>query len=192
MQMKHWITGVTVAIALAFGMSTGASALVVETATIGVPGSHDYGAAIPTGSFDDSYAFTLSGADGTLDSFTTVFNSQSANIDVSSVVVSLYSYAGSLAVTDDPFDGSESFIASVSSASGTNPFFFTLSYLGLTEGVQYFVQVVGDLAGEATSGNYSVNVNVSNVPLPPAIWLFISALVGLVSFARIRRNGTPA
>jgi len=29
---------------------------------------------------------------------------------------------------------------------------------------------------------------VSQVPLPPAIWLLISAILGLVSFSRIRRN----
>jgi hypothetical protein len=35
----------------------------------------------------------------------------------------------------------------------------------------------------------AVRVDVSQVPLPPAVWLLISAILGLVSFSRIRRNG---
>ncbi len=34
-----------------------------------------------------------------------------------------------------------------------------------------------------------VHVSVSAVPLPAAAWLLISAVLGLVSFSRIRRNG---
>ena len=36
----------------------------------------------------------------------------------------------------------------------------------------------------------AIKVSVSQVPLPPAVWLLISAILGLVSFSRIRRNGT--
>jgi hypothetical protein len=38
----------------------------------------------------------------------------------------------------------------------------------------------------------AIKVSVSEVPLPAAAWLLISAILGLVSFSRIRRNGTPA
>jgi len=38
----------------------------------------------------------------------------------------------------------------------------------------------------------AIRVDVSQVPLPPAIWLLISAILGLVSFTRIRRNGGQA
>ena len=38
----------------------------------------------------------------------------------------------------------------------------------------------------------AVKISVSQVPLPAAAWLLISAILGLVSFARIRRNGAQA
>lgn len=38
----------------------------------------------------------------------------------------------------------------------------------------------------------AVRVSVSQVPLPAAAWLLISAILGLVSFARIRRSGPEA
>jgi hypothetical protein len=34
----------------------------------------------------------------------------------------------------------------------------------------------------------AVKISVSAVPLPAAAWLLISAILGLVSFSRIRRN----
>lgn len=34
----------------------------------------------------------------------------------------------------------------------------------------------------------AVRISVSQIPLPPAVWLLISALLGLVSFSRIRRK----
>ncbi len=38
----------------------------------------------------------------------------------------------------------------------------------------------------------SVSQGVSQVPLPPAVWLLISAILGLVSFTRIRRSEARA
>lgn len=38
----------------------------------------------------------------------------------------------------------------------------------------------------------AIKISVSQVPLPPAVWLLISAILGLVSFSRIRRNGTQS
>lgn len=36
--------------------------------------------------------------------------------------------------------------------------------------------------------DFAVRVSVSQVPLPAAVWLMLSALLGLVSFSRIRRS----
>ena len=35
----------------------------------------------------------------------------------------------------------------------------------------------------------AIRISVSQVPLPPAVWLMISAILGLVTFSRIRRKG---
>lgn len=55
------------------------------------------------------------------------------------------------------------------------------------------VIVLFDDGGVGTDfDDLAVRITVSQVPLPPAIWLLISAILGLVSFSRIRRNGTQA
>lgn len=43
--------------------------------------------------------------------------------------------------------------------------------------------------GDFDFDDLAVRVSVSQVPLPAAAWLLISAILGLVSFSRIRRNG---
>lgn len=42
--------------------------------------------------------------------------------------------------------------------------------------------------GDTDFDDLVVRVSVSQVPLPPAVWLLISAILGLVSFSRIRRS----
>jgi hypothetical protein len=63
--------------------------------------------------------------------------------------------------------------------------------------VQYAIAVLSDTSviillddgGQGTDfDDIAVRVDVSQVPLPPAVWLLISAILGLVSFSRIRRN----
>lgn len=43
--------------------------------------------------------------------------------------------------------------------------------------------------GDFDYDDLAVRVSVSAVPLPAAAWLLLSAVLGLVSFSRIRRNG---
>lgn len=42
--------------------------------------------------------------------------------------------------------------------------------------------------GDKDLDDFAVRVSVSQVPLPAAVWLLLSAMLGLVSFSRIRRN----
>jgi hypothetical protein len=46
--------------------------------------------------------------------------------------------------------------------------------------------------GDKDLDDFAVKISVSQVPLPAAVWLMLSALLGLVSFARIRRTGGTA
>ena len=74
-----------------------------------------------------------------------------------------------------------------------NGLLFTLAHSNLSAAADYVLRVSGTAAG--FGGNYGVLLNVggvSQVPLPPAIWLFISAVVGLVSVARRRRHRVEA
>lgn len=43
--------------------------------------------------------------------------------------------------------------------------------------------------GDKDLDDFAVKISVSQVPLPAAVWLMLSALLGLVSFSRIRRSG---
>ena len=53
----------------------------------------------------------------------------------------------------------------------------------VTPGNQYFVQVVGT---PVTAGFYTQTVTVSQVPLPPAFLLLVTALLGLLGVKRFR------
>jgi hypothetical protein len=59
-----------------------------------------------------------------------------------------------------------------------------------------FLALFNDGGGSPTDdkdyNDMIVRVSVSPVPLPAAAWLLISAVLGLVSFSRIRRNGTQS
>jgi hypothetical protein len=68
--------------------------------------------------------------------------------------------------------------------SGFNPF-VSFAYLNLPAG-DYFFKVSGTLAG--SDGQYTSQFGVSQVPLPPAVWLLVSALLGLASVTRLRRR----
>lgn len=66
----------------------------------------------------------------------------------------------------------------------------TLSYSGLASGVYGFL-FTGVITGSA-GGFYAGNYTVSAVPLPPAVWLFLSALIGLAGVARKKSKRTVA
>ena len=64
------------------------------------------------------------------------------------------------------------------------------SYLNLAAG-DYFFRISGDIGGAGVFGNaYSYRFEVSEVPLPPALLLFATALGGMaVAGYRRRKNG---
>jgi hypothetical protein len=63
----------------------------------------------------------------------------------------------------------------------------SIAFANLGDGT--FLALFNDGGGSDTDlDDLVVRVSVSQVPLPPAVWLLISAIVGLVSFARIRRT----
>lgn len=198
MTLKHFIVGTAVIVGIAFGLSTGASALVVDDlGTLTVPtagvnsGNNSTSGTLPSsGSFVDQYEFQVS-TDANLQEITTVLNNV-GNINLATLEVTLWE-GSATGVGNDPTGSYTTVLPLTTATQGANPFqyIFTLAYLGLSASTPYFIQVAGDIIG-TSGGNYSVLVSVSNVPLPPAIWLFISALIGLVSIARTRRNGTVA
>jgi hypothetical protein len=51
-----------------------------------------------------------------------------------------------------------------------------------------FLALFNDPGQDVDWDDMVVKIQVSQVPLPPAVWLLISAILGLVSFTRIRRS----
>ena len=76
----------------------------------------------------------------------------------------------------------------VPGTGGDNPF-TAFRFANLAPGL-YFFKVAGTLIGN--DGQYAGQLEVSEVPLPPAMWLFVTAILGLVSVVRKRRPATAA
>jgi hypothetical protein len=98
--------------------------------------------------------------------------------------------------------------ATVGALAGVIPFIFTtlgksatnggpidagvsIAFADLGDGS--FLALFNDGGGQDFDyDDLAVRVSVSAVPLPAAAWLLISAILGLVSFSRIRRSGMQA
>ena len=66
----------------------------------------------------------------------------------------------------------------------TSPLQFAIALLSDTSAIILF-----DDGGTGSDfDDMAIRVDVSQVPLPPAVWLLLSAILGLVSFTRIRRG----
>jgi hypothetical protein len=84
------------------------------------------------------------------------------------------------------------FLTSGAGASAANggPFGgnLSISFAELTDGS--FVALFGDGGGDSDRDDFGVKISV--VPLPAAVWLFITAILGLVSVTRVRRQRSIA
>lgn len=123
-------------------------------------------------------------------SFVNVFNS---GVDLFSTATADVGDVATVAVGGGlvPF----SFLGGGSGGTATNggPIDSPLLMAFANLGNNTFLAMFNDGGGpDADFDDLVVRVSVSQVPLPPAVWLLISAVLGLVSFARIRRQGQQA
>jgi hypothetical protein len=128
-------------------------------------------------SFAHAWSFTLNEAariDGTLTN-----NNTRPTFDIDGLSLQLFS-------TDD-LSSAIGGTFTVTTA-GFNPF-VNFGYANLTAG-DYIFKVAGIVDG--SDGQYASQFGVSEVPLPPAIWLLVSAILGLTSIARVRRGARAA
>jgi hypothetical protein len=171
MKITSWIMGVATGAVLLAGLVTGANAAVIDLGERPVPSAINTGNITPTGAFSDDFRFNVSAATGVVASVA-VNNGRGFAINPASFDVSLFE------------NGSDT--GAVAERTGL---LFTLTHADLSTAADYVLRVSGTASG--FGGNYGVLLNVGDVaevPLPPAVWLFISAIVGLVSFARKRRG----
>jgi len=184
MKMRSLALTAFLAMALVFSLAPRASAVVVDF------GLRDV-ASTGTDAFGDFQAHTLAEAQPFTDDFTfsvnqgskvtfefQVNNSQGRLIDVNSASANLFS-AQLLA------DGSPIGVGIFATQNAPNGTTFSLAYADLVTGVDYTLQVIGTVLAQA-GGTYTFSANLSQVPLPAAVWLLLSALVGLAGMARVR------
>ena len=87
-----------------------------------------------------------------------------------------------------------SFVTSGSGDSATNNGLFSpgLSIAFANLGNNSFLIMFNDAGPDLDRDDLVVKVSVSQVPLPAAVWLLLSAVVGLFAFSRVRRTGTQS
>jgi hypothetical protein len=162
----------------AFGVAERASASTFDLGTLD-PGSTsaivvNLGIPAPV-SFSDTINFSLAAVQttlvGSLTDLSTIFGQPVNSLNFS---LDLFS-------TSDPLTS----LGNFSDATGTA---LAFSYLNLAAG-DYFFQIAGDIGDGGVIGNaYVYRFEVSEVPLPPALLLFATALGGMALFGYRRRN----
>jgi hypothetical protein len=76
----------------------------------------------------------------------------------------------------------------VATNGGLIPAGLTIAFANLSDGS--VLALFGDGGGDVDFDDMVVRVSVSQVPLPAAVWLLLSAVMGLFSFSTIRRRGS--
>src|SRR5687768_14303197 len=130
-------------------------------------------------SFEDTINFSLAGVQNALIGTLT---------DISAVLVPTDSLNFSL----DLFSASDPTVSlgNFTDATGT---VLAFSYLNLAAG-NYFFRIEGDVGDDVFGNAYSYRFEVSEVPLPPALLLFATALGGMAiaSYRRLKKGGAQA
>ena len=184
MKMKSLAIAASLVLALAFGMASSASAVVVndfgvrDVATDGTDSFGYFQSHTSTETpFADDYLFGVNnGALVTIEF--QVNNSQGRLIDVTTGSPGIFS---AQLLADGAAIGSGVFATQNAINSKT----FTLAFADLQVGVTYTLQILGTVLAQA-GGTYTFSANLSQVPLPAAVWLLLSALAGLAGVTRIR------
>ena len=128
--------------------------------------------------FEDTINFSLAGLQNSLIGSLT---------DLSTVLVPTDSLNFSLDLfsVSDPLTS----LGNFTDATGT---VLAFSYLNLAAG-DYFFRVMGEVGDDVFGNAYSYRFEVSEVPLPPAVLLFLTALGGMAVVGyRRRKNGAQA
>jgi hypothetical protein len=129
-------------------------------------------------SFDDVIKFSLSSLQSSLTGSLSDITSLPPFV-VNTLTFSLDLFAGS-----DPSNPGAS-LGHFSDLTGTG---LAFNYLNLAAG-DYFFEVTGATGGKGTDGNaFSYKFEVSEVPVPPALLLFATALGGMALFGYRRRT----
>lgn len=186
--------GIVVSLATAFVMMGQAWAIPVDVSIAGMlncPGGCQAGSTLvasrsvaadpgnPGGSFfEDHYSFSLTGP---------------VNADGNGFAIDLVPNFNVENLAFELFGPGMASLGSFAVPNGVdNVFFSPASFLNLASGA-YTLLVSGVIPETFSGGLYLfeaglTNASVSQVPLPAAMWLFISALIGLFSLSQMRKR----
>lgn len=154
----------------------------------GTPVTGSYGGQLPGigGTFTHQILFTVAADSGTT-ALTSILDS--TDFDTANLTVALYQASGGSPTTVGATATHGAALANAVSATFLGSTFYNISYSALQPGVTYIIEIIGAGSGvQSADANYSQLVNISAVPLPPAVFLLAAALAGLIGFARFRRR----
>lgn len=158
-----------------------AQAFVVSLGTLEVPGTTTVGAALGP-SEDLPVAFTFQ-VDSPASIDSVLVTVDAGNFAIDNFNLALFEGTPNADGTQGAASNVGATVTSLVNAGGVEV--VELVFSGLNALTTYFLQVQGNVTG-SSGGSFSGTITV--VPLPPAVLLFASALIGLACFARFRRK----
>jgi len=175
MKITNKMMGLAAAAALMAGTSELASAQTVNVGLVSVDAPSTFTGVLPIGSFIDTITFSLPANHGSAYSVVNVPLSLLGNtFDLLFSSIALFSNPdGVLFNADDAF---------LTSSMGAGAASMSLSFAGNAGGNMYLT-LAGVTTGTA-GGIYAGAIDVAPIPLPPAVWMLGSAIVGLVTVGR--------
>ena len=173
MKMTNKLMGLAAGAAL---MSSGAvSAQTIDVGLVSVDEPSTFTGILPIGSFIDTITFSLPANGGSAYSVVNVpLNLLGNTFDLLFSSIALFSNPDGVL-----FNGDDTLLTSANGAGAAS---MSLSFAGNAGGNMYLT-LAGVTTGTA-GGIYAGAIDVAPVPLPPAVWMLGSAIVGLVTVGR--------
>jgi hypothetical protein len=154
--------------------TTAASAQTIDVGLVSLDDPSTFTGVIPIGSFIDTVTFTLPDNGGSAYSVVNVpLSLFGSTFDLIFSSIALFSNADGIL-----FNGDDALLTSTV-ASSTE---LSLSN-GPTAAGNYYLTIAGVATGSA-GGIYAGAIDVAPVPVPPAVWMLGSAIVGLATVGR--------
>ncbi len=137
--------------------------------------------ALPAGAFTQQIQFDI----GLLSSAVAINSTLTVSpISITSIGLYQWNGVGTLAAGDANVNGT--LVAPGAPTGIPGGIVWSLSAVLDPAGLSYFIEIVGSTSG--SQAQYTQQIAVSAVPLPPALILFATALFGMIGVGRIRRR----
>lgn len=163
-------------VAFVWLVGPGAQAASYNLGTLPVPSSQ------PIGGWEIGWPSPLPNPSHVIDTYTFQVSS-TAELTAQAVELEFWKIVNFDSLTATLLDSSSSYITSATGTSG-----FLLSYANLLPGNTYNLVISGVLGDWAVKGIYYGSLTVSAVPVPPALLLFGTAMIGVAALSRRRKR----